>query len=67
MDLVKALGQVMAIEKDAQLFVQVAGENDTAERDAAIVVVRQVRPLRQMLERWISLRALRAQGVTHAG
>lgn len=57
-DLAVALSQVQALEQAVRGLMKT---EDLAERDAALNVLRLATPLRQKIETWISLRALRAQ------
>lgn len=57
-DLAQALAFVMSLEGETKALLKI---EDQAERDQALVVYRLARPLRQHLETWVSVRALRAQ------
>lgn len=56
-ELAQSLAFVQGLEQRAR---EVLKTEDQAERDQALLVVRLVTPLRQKLETWISVRALRS-------
>lgn len=54
-----AVAQAQALEATLQAYLQQT--TDVAERDHVQTAFRRARPLRQALETWIALRALRTQ------
>lgn len=59
-DIASAVATAAHTERIARAAWHAAGDQDLAERDAALVVVRKATELRIVLERWITARALRA-------
>ena len=57
-ELAQALTFALGVERETEGLLKA---DDLAERDQAVTVYRLVKPLRQKLETWISVRALRAQ------